>query len=1133
MKKALEWILAAVAVLSMSTVAWAVSNPTTVSASRCGSGSVNLVARGAAGGAVYRWFAQPTGGNAVQVSADSVYATPVLYQTTTYYVAIDSLGEVSARVPVVATINKLPRQLANKETPMPATYMLNLPFDGSIADASTPTNPTRAAGVPITYVADRNGVANGAAYFAGNANSGINTLGRFTAPQAFTISVWVLVPRGSGTRSIIGASNSILGPNPSQADRELTVNNSGFINFYTFNSNPDNVTVPRNIADSTWHHIILSTTSNGRNLIYLDGEKVLDRATSGSYQAYGAYWRVGFNYRFGGTGGPFLGAMDDLKVYNYALNPDQIEQLLTPGTSLTTSATQFCGLPEARVQLKLTNATNGFKYSVLKSGMVVDSAFAAGDSVVLHTDTVRSTTAYQISVLDTLTGCGLLLDTTVNVAVGTLPDTLPAQRIANCGTGRILVPYSLGAGETIKWYLQPMGGLPAFVGDTLLSAVIQQNDSVVYYAARVGSTGCESARTPVTVVALSSPGGAAQLATAPHTWFSFDNGSRGNLGTSTNRATVPAGVRDTTDRFGNRRSALAFDGNSRVQSSTSIANPQVFTLSIWAKLEDTLLSSTNQTLIAFNNSQNGDGSQHDRVVSITNVGTIEYFTFGTGSGTLTGGVSVADGNWHHILVRQSAAGSEIFVDGNLAARNGSMTGAQAYSGFWRLGQRQSSLSFRGLLDDFVFINSAVSDAEIRELYTSRLVLPAAPQSACAPGINYNLTINFPEAGVNYQLVDASTQSPLGAAVSGGADSLVLSAGLVSSSTSVQVLATNTTTGCSRIVSAPVQLTVFPLPAVARVRDTVACNAVATVLTARGATGTDAYRWYDSETSTTPLQSGNPARPIATATLNLTSRQPGDSVVRYVSIINANGCESARQRIVARWFTNPSGVVIAPAGTASYCTGDSVLLTAPAGFARYVWNNGATTPSIYAKTPGTVNVRVFTAQGCNALSANVTVSAIATPGTPTVTLNNRTLSATFSGGTTNVIYRWFLNGVLTNRSTATLNLVAPADTGTWTLVVVRQNCASDTSNGVYFQVTNLQTNVALAPVKLYPNPATHLVRISGVEVGTLKQISVLDMAGRVVLSTTLPELDITALDAGMYQVLIETELGTAMRRLVKQ
>jgi hypothetical protein len=84
--------------------------PTTTGASVCGQGTLNLSASGAAANASYVWHTAATGNNTIVGVTGASYTTPILNNTTNYYVSIVSgdACESATRTLVVATVNALP-----------------------------------------------------------------------------------------------------------------------------------------------------------------------------------------------------------------------------------------------------------------------------------------------------------------------------------------------------------------------------------------------------------------------------------------------------------------------------------------------------------------------------------------------------------------------------------------------------------------------------------------------------------------------------------------------------------------------------------------------------------------------------------------------------------------------------------------------------------------------------------------------------------------------------------------------------------------------------------------------------------------------------------------------------------------
>jgi gliding motility-associated-like protein len=81
--------------------------PLTTGASRCGAGTLTLTASGGAAGQ-YRWYNVSTGGTPIPGQNNNSYTTPVLPNTTPYYVAINNGICESSRTTVTATVNTIP-----------------------------------------------------------------------------------------------------------------------------------------------------------------------------------------------------------------------------------------------------------------------------------------------------------------------------------------------------------------------------------------------------------------------------------------------------------------------------------------------------------------------------------------------------------------------------------------------------------------------------------------------------------------------------------------------------------------------------------------------------------------------------------------------------------------------------------------------------------------------------------------------------------------------------------------------------------------------------------------------------------------------------------------------------------------
>ncbi|MBK0402939.1 gliding motility-associated C-terminal domain-containing protein [Adhaeribacter sp. BT258] len=92
-------------------------------------------------------------------------------------------------------------------------------------------------------------------------------------------------------------------------------------------------------------------------------------------------------------------------------------------------------------------------------------------------------------------------------------------------------------------------------------------------------------------------------------------------------------------------------------------------------------------------------------------------------------------------------------------------------------------------------------------------------------------------------------------------------------------------------------------------------------------------------------------------------------------------------------------LITASGNTNLCQGDSVQLTATTGQA-YLWSNGKTTKSIYAKTNGNYAVTVTDALGCKATAAPITVSVLGAPDAALQDTVNNFMNCTYSLSTAN-------------------------------------------------------------------------------------------------------------------------------------
>lgn len=244
-----------------------------------------------------------------------------------------------------------------------------------------------------------------------------------------------------------------------------------------------------------------------------------------------------------------------------------------------------------------------------------------------------------------------------------------------------------------------------------------------------------------------------------------------------------------------------------------------------------------------------------------------------------------------------------------------------------------------------------------------------------------------------------------------------------------------------------------------------CNVGELTLTATGATGAQVYRWYDDPILNNLLFTGSS---FTTPSLTVSKNY-------YVSIFDpGTSCESARITVAAT-VINIAKPTINPTGSLSICQGSSVFLSAPSGFTQYIWSkDGATlteaTQQILATQSGSYTVQVGDGTCQSEASDAVTLSVIAAPAKPVITVTgNTTICGTGTvdlTGPNGFEYVWS-NGATTQTITVT-------QTGVFFLTVrtTGANCPSLPSDPVVVSVLTPPCsggNPTNAPPAVNPTP----------------------------------------------------------------
>ncbi len=173
--------------------------------------------------------------------------------------------------------------------------------------------------------------------------------------------------------------------------------------------------------------------------------------------------------------------------------------------------------------------------------------------------------------------------------------------------------------------------------------------------------------------------------------------------------------------------AMTFNGSSsyigQPTNRAAIAGPNTFTLSIWFRTT----TSTGGKLLGFGNARTGQSTQYDRHLFMTNSGKIVFGVYPNTVEIVTSPQSYNDNTWHQAVASLSGAGMRLYVDGGLVASDPSVTTAENYSGYWRVGYdnvnswttQPSSFFFAGTLDEVAVYTTALTAVDVSAMYLAR------------------------------------------------------------------------------------------------------------------------------------------------------------------------------------------------------------------------------------------------------------------------------------------------------------------------------------------------------------------------------------------------------------------------------
>ncbi|WP_349721294.1 PKD domain-containing protein [Microbacterium sp. KR10-403] len=322
-------------------------------------------------------------------------------------------------------------------------------------------------------------------------------------------------------------------------------------------------------------------------------------------------------------------------------------------------------------------------------------------------------------------------------------DWVPTARSVSAGTARIQIPANWDRDDlNLTYELWEQGASKASATETsqatfwnrptqtLTAKGLTPGSSHTFYVIAKDGDGNTAKSASVTVTVSSAAASAyADEVLGDGASLYWRLGGDASIGGSdwagTNDATWAAGVSDSADAalLGETDASAKFSGQTTgYGSTTSTASVgSSFAVELWFKTTTT----SGGKLVGYGSSSTGTSSSYDRHVYMTNDGRLVFGVYPGSVKTVQSSAAYNDGSWHYVVAEQSATdGMQLYVDGQLVASDASVTTAQSYTGYWRLGGDNlsgwtnvpSSYWFNGTLDEFAVYPSVLTADQVSSHY---------------------------------------------------------------------------------------------------------------------------------------------------------------------------------------------------------------------------------------------------------------------------------------------------------------------------------------------------------------------------------------------------------------------------------
>lgn len=609
----------------------------TTPASRCGTGSVTLMA--ATNSGTLNWFNVPTGGTAI--GSGTSFTTPSISTTTSFYVEANNGGCISNRVEVIATINATPTITNTTPASRCGTGSVTLTASASAGTLSwfnvevggtvlgTGTNfstPVISSTTTFYVEATDNGCVSDRVAVVATVDISPAITATIPAERCGPGSVTLSATADYGTinwyANITGGASLFTGAN-------FTTPNISITTPYYVSTTSTNCTSDRVPVTATVKSIPTITSTTPASRCDTGTLTLMASASAGSLK----WFDVAVGGTPIGTGSSFTtpiisatttfyveannnGCISERVAVLASINDGPIITSTTPGERCGVGSVTLSALADYGIINWYANATGGI-------------SIFTGTS--FNTPNLSTTTTYYVS---SSSGSCISPRVAVIATINPIPvitGTTPASR---CGTGSVTLMATANAG-TLNWFNVATGGTAIGSGTSFTTPSI--STTTPYYV-QSSNASCTSARTQVLATINALP---IITSTTP--------AARCGSGTVTLMATASAGTLSWFD---------VATGGTVLGTGTSFTTPSI--------------SATTTFFVEANN--NGCSSNRSAVIATVSdapiiINTVPAERCGAGSVTLTATADYGTINWY----ASATGGTVLFTGANFATPNISVT----------------------------------------------------------------------------------------------------------------------------------------------------------------------------------------------------------------------------------------------------------------------------------------------------------------------------------------------------------------------------------------------------------------------------------------------------------------------------